>query len=82
MKTTQYFSDEYLEQCRGMTPDQILSFLEDFRSLHGGKPPGSKLISMKVPQDLLNVFKAKAKLNKMPYQTQIKALMTDWVLKN
>lgn len=82
MKTIQYFSDEYLERCQGMTPDQVLRFLEDFRSLHGNKPAPSKLISMKVPQDLLNIFKAKAKLNNMPYQTQIKALMTEWVQKS
>lgn len=27
----QYFSTEYLEQCKALTPLQIIEFLEDFR---------------------------------------------------
>lgn len=80
MKAIQYFSDEYLEQCRGMTPDQVIQFLEDFRQLHGPRHAASKLISMKVPEDLLSAFKTKAKLANTPYQAQIKVLMKRWVL--
>ncbi len=80
MKALQLFSDEYVQQCRGLTPDQVVGFLDDFRRLHGKRPARSKLISMKVPEDLLNTFKAKAKMINMPYQTQIKALMKEWVL--
>jgi uncharacterized protein (DUF4415 family) len=80
MKPVQYFSGEYLEQCRMMTSDDIIRFLEDFRLLHGHKPAPSKLISMKVPQDLLDAFRAKAKMNNTPYQTQIKQLMRSWVV--
>ncbi len=80
MKATQYFSDEYLQHCRDLTPDQITQFLEDFRLLHGARPGPSKLISMKVPEDLLNAFKAKSRMTHTPYQTQIKLLMKDWVL--
>jgi len=80
MKTVQYFSDEYLEQCQGMTPDQVLRFLDDFRRLHGSRPARSKLISIKVPEDLLNAFKARARMANTPYQTQIKALMKAWLL--
>lgn len=32
-KTIQYFTPEYLAQCRHMTPLQILTFLEEFRLL-------------------------------------------------
>ena len=63
-----------------MTPDQILQFLADFQQLHGTQRSTSKLISMKVPEDLLNAFKAKAKMANTPYQTQIKVLMRHWVL--
>jgi predicted DNA binding CopG/RHH family protein len=80
MKAIQYFSDEYLEQCSSMTPDQVLRFLDEFRRLHGSQPATSKLISMKVPEDLLGTFKAKARLRNIPYQTQIKILMKAWVL--
>ncbi len=80
MKTVQYFSDEYLQQCRNMSPDQILCFLDDFRQLHSTdmRSP-SKLISIKIPETLLNAFKARAALAGTPYQTQIKALMKAWV---
>ena len=82
MKVLQRFSDEYLESCRDMTPAQILQFLEDFRRLQGSQPAPSKLISLRVPVDLLNVFKAKAALTRTPYQTQIKALMKAWLLES
>lgn len=31
----QYFSDEYLERCRGLSPQDILRFLEEYRKLFG-----------------------------------------------
>jgi len=83
MKPVQYFSDEYLEQCKEMTPDQIIEFLDDFRQLHGHRNETrsrSKLISLKVPENLLNVFKKQAALSGTPYQTQIKVLMKEWAL--
>jgi predicted DNA binding CopG/RHH family protein len=81
MKAVQKFSDDYLESCREMTPDQIIAFLEDFRRLHSVTLSGpSRLISMKVPEDLLSAFKAKAKLEGIPYQSKIKVLMKDWLL--
>ena len=79
-RPVQSFSDDYLEACRRMTPDQIARFLDDFRKLHGKPPSRSKLISIKIPEDLLGAFKAKATLAGHRYQTQIKALMKDWVL--
>ena len=82
MKAVQYFSDDYLAHCREMSTEQILRFLDDFRRLHGAKPAASKLISIKVPEDLLDAFKAKAKLAGTPYQTRIKALMKDWLLES
>lgn len=85
MRPVQYFTPEYLEQCRQMTPDQIIRFLEDFRRLHGGTAPEasrvkSRLISIKVPEDLLEAFKTKSRLERRPYQAQIKALMKDWLV--
>ncbi len=80
MKTVQYFTDEYLEQCRKMKPEQVLRFLEDFRELQKlRKPVKSKLISLKIPEDLLESFKAKADCTGRPYQTLIKELMRDWL---
>ena len=79
MKVVQTFSDEYLERCRDMSHDEIARFLDDFRRLHGKRRGPSRLISMKVPEDLLATFKAQAKLHNVPYQTQIKKLMTAWL---
>ncbi len=80
MKALQYLSKEYLERCALMNPEQIIQFLEDFRTLHfEAKPKKSRLISIKVPENLLETFKAKAKLHGIPYQTQIKRLMLEWM---
>ena len=80
MKTVQRFTHENLEHGKNLTADQILRFLDDFRRLHGSQPPKSKLISMKVPEDLLNAFRTQARMAGTPYQTQIKRLMKAWVL--
>ena len=80
-KTLQYFSNDYLQASKQLTPEQILQFLEDFRVLHGSKQvkTKSKLISLKIPPNLLNAFKTKAALEGIPYQTMIKKLMKDWL---
>lgn len=81
MKPLQYFSDEYLEQTRHATPEQILNYLEQFRLMQApvAKTSPSKLISMKVPENLLNTFRAKCETNGVKYQTQIKVLMKEWL---
>ena len=78
MKAVQYFSDEYLEQCKSFSTEAILEYLENFRLMqsHGDK---SRLISIKIPESLLANFKTKASLNQVKYQTQIKRLMKEWV---
>lgn len=79
-KPIQYFSEEYLARCREMKPEEVLEFLEGFRILHGGPRPASRLISLKVPEDLLAAFRKRCRLEGMRYQTQIKRLMNDWLL--
>ncbi len=78
-KAVQFFSKEYLERCKGMTPDQIIEFLENYRMLFAKKPQKSKLISLKIDPSLLTAFKRKAELEGVPYQTQIKKLMMEWL---
>lgn len=68
-----------LESCKGMTPDQILEFLENYRLLLSKPPKKSKLISLKIDPSLLAAFKHKAKTAGIPYQTQIKKLMMEWL---
>ncbi|MCI0658164.1 MAG: BrnA antitoxin family protein [Acidobacteria bacterium] len=78
-RPVQYFSDEYLEQCRAMKPEEILEFLENFRSLHGEGRQASRLISLKIPENLLEAFRGKCRLEGVKYQTQIKRLMSAWL---
>ena len=78
MKAVQYFSDEYLEQCKNMSPQQIAEFLESFRLMHQPATT-TKLISLKVQEPFLMAFREKCKLNNVKYQTQIKSLMMEWL---
>ncbi len=78
MKAVQHFSDEYLARCQDFSPEEILDFLEGFRTLHQPAGP-SRLISMKVPQDLLDAFRLRCRAEGTPYQTRIKTLMRAWL---
>ena len=67
--------DEKLED---VTP--IVQFLEDFRNMMDPRARHkSKLISIKIPEPMLAAFKYKAAQEKIPYQTMIKTLMSDWL---
>ena len=80
MKTIQFFSDDYLAQCKRLSAGQIVRYLEDFRVVSTPvKKPVSKLISIKIETDLLEAFKTKARLDGVPYQSRIKAIMRDWL---
>ena len=83
MKAVQTFSKEYLKVCRRMKPDQIAEFLENFRMLQGTKifEGQSKLISIKIPEPLLATFRRKCEAKQIPYQTQIKQLMREWLVR-
>ena len=83
MKAIQYFDEAYLERCKNMSATEKMRFLENYRKLHGKrhKPAKSKLISIKIPEDLLENFKTECELQGVKYQTQIKELMQEY-LKN
>lgn len=78
-RPVQYFTREYIERAKELTPDQILQFLEDFRTLHTQEAEKCQLISIKIEPSLLRAFKTKCKLLGVPYQTQLKKLMKDWL---
>jgi predicted DNA binding CopG/RHH family protein len=80
MKTVQMaLSEEYLERCSAMSIREIAKFLDDFRRLQVARKSTTKLISIKVPEDLLEAFKTKSMLEGLRYQTQTKHLMRDWL---
>ena len=78
-RPVQRFTAAYLERCRDLSPDDVVRFLEDFKRIQGAANTRSRLISLKVPEPLLAAFKIQAKLRGVPYQTQIKTLMRDWL---
>lgn len=78
-KPIQFFTKEYLKRCKGMTPDQIIEFLENYRMLFSKTREKSQLISLKIEPSLLKAFKHRAELEGTPYQTQIKKLMKGWL---
>lgn len=78
-KNIQYFNKEYLERCKGLTPDQIIEFLENYRMAVAKVPEKCQLISLKIEPSLLKAFKQKASLEGVHYQTKIKQLMREWI---
>jgi len=80
MRPVQYFSDQYLEQCKTMSTEHIVEFLDAFRLMQQPTDK-SKPISLKIPESLLKAFRSKCELENLRYQTQIKTLMKEWVYK-
>ena len=78
MKTVQYFTDEYLAHCRKLSPTQIARFLEDYRLMHQDEGP-SKLISLRIPERLLEAFKRRSAAEGTKYQTKIKDLIREYL---
>jgi len=78
MRPVQYFSDQYLEQCKTMSDEHIVEFLEAFRLMQQPADK-TKLISLKIPESLLKAFRSKCELEDLKYQTQIKVLMKEWI---
>jgi predicted DNA binding CopG/RHH family protein len=62
-----------------LTPEQIVQFLDDYTNLIHGIDSKSKHISLRVPENLLNIFKNKAKSKNIKYQSQIISLMRNWI---
>ncbi len=82
MKPVQYFNNDYLDNGANASTKQILEFLEEFRlmqAINMNKPVRSKMISIKIAEDLLRLFRAKCDIEGVKYQTQIKTLMSQWL---
>lgn len=79
-KALQYLSDDSLKAAARAKPEEIVEFVEGFRELHAAASR-SRLISLRVPEALLNGFRLKARRRGLPYQTQIKRLMEEWLRK-
>ncbi len=81
MKPVQYFNTDYLDKTSDANPKQILLFLEEFRLMQAPvtQSSRSKMISLKIPDNLLRLFRAKCEVEGVKYQTQIKIVMSQWL---
>lgn len=83
VKDLGYKIESDVPKVQNVDPSFLLQRLENLRfyqQLEQKKELGkSKLISMKVPEPLLEAFKEKSLVLGVPYQTQIKVLMKDWL---
>lgn len=52
-----------------ITPEQALNFLEDFRQISAGVDESTKLISIRVPENILRLLKVRAKSEGKKYQS-------------
>lgn len=75
-----YFTKDYIERASKLTPDDIVQYLEDYGRAFYETPEKCRPISLRVEPSLLRAFKQKAELEGVPYQTQIKKLMREWLL--
>ena len=80
MKAVQLFSDQYLEASKKLSPTEIARFLEDFRRMQAANEEMTA-ISIRMPLSLLGAFRARCELENVPYQTKMKALMREWLLR-
>ena len=79
-KALQKFSDEYLEQCKKLTSEEICQFLSDHQELMAGVEEKTVLISIRIPKNILEMVKQKSQLSRKKYQSQIVELLRNWVL--
>lgn len=61
-----------------MSVDEAMRFLEDMQHLGSEIDEPTQAISLRVPRNVLRVFKARAKLDARKYQSVIVALMREW----
>lgn len=78
-KALQLFTDERLASDARLSKDEIARFLDEFQAVANGDEGPRKLISVRVPEKILNLFKERAKRDGWRYQTLLIDLMRKWV---
>ena len=86
-RPVQYFTKDYIDQCKKMSLLEIVEKIDQqqqfFWKMHQEKNHDeSILISLKIPKNLLKKFRALSDQKNIKYQTQIKVLMQEWLLKS
>ena len=85
MRPVQKFTDDYLAECKNFSYEEIVKYLDGFRTIAAAvsaantKPDRSKLISVRIEEKLLDMFRKKAGGEGVKYQTKLKELMRSYV---
>lgn len=58
--------------------EQVAIFLHDFMAMAHGQDSKTKMISIRVPENILNTFRLKARSEGIAYQSKIVSLMRAW----
>ncbi len=77
-------SELFIKNCQKLKPHEIIKILDDYRTLKDFTPHRhnkSILISIKIPESLLEEFKTACSEHNVKYQTQMKNLMRAWLSK-
>ncbi len=60
-------------------PEAILNFINDFQNMIHSTDEKTKAISLRVPNNILRMFKSKAARKGLKYQSVITSLMREWI---
>ncbi len=82
MKKIRQLHPQKVKGSKTPTPEQTWKFLEDYAEFVHGQDQKTKLISLRVPANILETFKFTANRAGKKYQTQIVQLMREWCQKN
>lgn len=64
-----------------LSPEEVIQFMDDFSKVVTNQDQPTKLISLRVPENVLKVFKAEAQRKGFKYQSLIVRLMREWIAK-
>jgi predicted DNA binding CopG/RHH family protein len=78
-KGLQKLKKKDISQLSNTDATQIAKFLEDFQHMIAGVDDKTKMISLRVPANILSAFKFKAERQNLKYQSLIIDLMRKWV---
>ncbi len=73
-RAVQYFSNEYLEYCKTLTPVQILNFIDQFQRLHLARELNADRNSSK-PSDKRHV--KDLRMDEAPHENEFLRLLRD-----
>jgi predicted DNA binding CopG/RHH family protein len=72
---------QFHKKSENLSHDQIVQFLDDFGKIVSGRDKKTKLISVRVPENILDAFKLKAQYQQKKYQSVIVQLMREWAVR-